>query len=90
MIILHLNIKIGSVKNETISARGNLNDEKDALKNYSTNINYEKFLNENLRIYNTTYLRQTIAEYDNSNTNQTGYKGDNKMGSITIWFRKSN
>ncbi len=77
-----LNIKIGSVKNETISARGKLTDEKDALKNYSTNINYEKFLNENVRIYNTTYLRQTIAEYDSSNSNQTGYEGNNKMGSI--------
>ena len=77
-----LNIKIGSVKNETISARGSSSDEKDALNNYSTNINYEKFFNENLRIYNTTYLRQTKAEYDNSSTNQTGYEGDNKMGSI--------
>ena len=77
-----LNIKIGSVKNETISARGSPSDEKDTLNNYSTNINYEKFLNENLRIYNTTYLRQTKAEYDNSSTNQTDYEGDNKMGSI--------
>ena len=48
-----LNIKIGSVQNETISARGNKSDEKDGLKNYSTNINYEKFFNENLRFYNT-------------------------------------
>tara|TARA_B100001109_G_C18847737_1_gene467708 strand:+ start:93 stop:1964 length:1872 start_codon:yes stop_codon:yes gene_type:complete len=77
-----LNIKIGSVKNETISARGKLTDEKDGLKNYTTNINYEKFLNENIRIYNSTYLRQTKAQYDNSNTNQTGYEGNNKMGSI--------
>ena len=77
-----LNIKIGSVQNETISARGNKSDEKDGLKNYSTNINYEKFFNENLRFYNTVYLRQTKAEYDNSNTNQTGYEGDNKMGSL--------
>ena len=38
--------------------------------------------NENLRFYNTVYLRQTKAEYDNSNTNQTGYEGDNKMGSL--------
>ena len=52
------------------------------LNNYSTNINYEKFLSENTRIYNTTYLRQTIAEYDNSNTNQYGYEGDNKMGAF--------
>ena len=77
-----LNIKIGTVKNETVSARGKMSDEKDALNNYSTNINYEKFLNENLRIYNTTYLRKTKAEYDNSNTNQYGYKGNNKMGAI--------
>ncbi len=77
-----LNIKIGSVKNETISARGNSLDEKDGLKNYSTNINYEKFFNENLRFYNTVYLRQTKAEYDNSTTNQTGYEGNNKMGSL--------
>ena len=77
-----LNVKIGSVQNETISARGNLSDEKDGLKNYSTNINYEKFFNENLRFYNTVYLRQTKAEYDNSNTNQDGYEGNNKMGSL--------
>ena len=77
-----LNIKIGSVQNETISAKGNLSDEKDGLKNYSTNINYEKFFNENLRFYNTVYLRQTKAEYDNSTTNQTGYEGNNKMGSL--------
>ena len=77
-----LNLKIGAVQNETISAKGNLNDETDGVKNYSTNINYEKFINENLRLYNTTYLRQTIAEYDSSTTKQTGYEGDNKMGSI--------
>ena len=77
-----LNIKIGSVQNETISAKGNLSDEKDGLKNYSTNINYEKFFNEKLRFYNTVYLRQTKAEYDNSTTNQTGYEGNNKMGSL--------
>ena len=77
-----LNIKIGSVKNETVSARGNKHDEKDALHNYSTNINFEKFLNDNIRIHNTTYLRKTNAEYDNSNTNQYGYEGNNKMGAI--------
>ncbi len=77
-----LNIKIGTVNNETISARGNLNDENDGVKNYSTNINYEKFINDNIRVFNTTYIRQTKAEYDNSNTNQIGYEGDNKMGSV--------
>ena len=83
-----LNIKLGSVKNETISARGNISDEKDKLKNYSTNINYEKFLANSYRFYNTTYLRQTKSEYDNSNTNQTGYEGNNKMGSIQFGLEK--
>ncbi len=77
-----LNIKFGSIKNETVSARGNKTDEKDELENYSTNINYENFLKDNKRIYNTIYLRQTKAEYDNSSTNQVGYEGDNRMSSF--------
>ena len=85
-----LNLKIGAVNNETISARGNINDENDGVKNYSTNINYEKYINENLRFYNSTYLRQTKAEYDNSNTIQTDYEGDNKMGSIQFGLENQN
>jgi len=77
-----LNVKIGGVRNETVSARGNSSDEKDGLKNYSTNINYEKFLSDKKRFHNTIYLRQTKTEYDNSNTNQTGYEGNNKMGAL--------
>ena len=84
------NVKLGIVNHETISARGNLKDEKDGVKNYSTNINYEKFINENFRFYNTTYLRQTKSEYDNSNTNQTGYVGDNKMGSVQFGLENQN
>jgi len=86
----NFNIKIGSVKNETISARGNPSDEKDALRNYSTNINYEKFLNENLRYYNTLYLRKTLTEYDNSALDQIGYKGDNKMGTVHFGLENQN
>jgi vitamin B12 transporter len=85
-----LNIKIGAVNNETISARGKINDEKDGLRNYTTNINYKKFINQNAKFYNTTYLRQTIAEYDNSNTNQIGYEGDNKMGSLQFGIENQN
>lgn len=83
-----LNMKFGSVKNKTISARGNSDDEKDGLENYSVNINYEKFLSDNNRLYNTTYIRQTVAAYDNSSTNQTGYEGDNKFGSFQIGLDK--
>ena len=79
-----LNIKLGTVKNETISARGKIDDESDGVKNYSTNINYENYIKPNLKFYNTAYLRQTIAEYDNSASNQVGYEGDNKMGSFQV------
>ena len=85
-----LNIKIGTVNNKTISAKGKINDEKDGLKNYTTNINYEKFFNQSTKFYNTIYLRQTIAEYDNSSNNQTGYKGDNKMGSFQFGIENQN
>ena len=76
-----LNLKIGSVKNETTSARGSSDDEYDGVKNYSANINYENYF-KNLRFFNNTYLRQTIAEYDNSNANQFGYEGNNIMGTF--------
>ena len=77
-----LNLKVGSVKHETISARGASDDEKDGVENFSVNVNYEKFINENTRLFNTSYLRQTIAEYDNSDVNQIGYEGNNKMASF--------
>ena len=50
--------------------------------NYTTNLNYENYLNNNLRLFNNIYLRKTKAEYDNSNSNQTGYEGDNRMGTF--------
>ena len=77
-----LNFKVGSIKNETISARGASNDEKDGVQNFTLNVNYEKFINEKTKFFNTSYLRQTIAEYDNSDSNQSGYEGDNKMASF--------
>ena len=83
-----INFKLGSVRNESISVRGNIEDEKDEVKNYTTNINYEKYINPETRIFNTTYLRQTIAEYDNSSTNQTGYKGDNRMATNQFGLEK--
>ena len=85
-----LNIKVGTVSEESISARGNIDDEKDGVKNYTTNVNYEKYLKPNLRFHNTTYLRQTVAKYDGSSTNQTGYKGDNKMGTFHFGLENIN
>ena len=79
-----LNIKLGTVKNETVSAKGESDSEKDGVKNYSANLNYEKYFNKNIRIYNTNYIRQTVSKYDGSSSDQLGYEGDNKMGSFQI------
>lgn len=85
-----LNFKFGSIYNNTISAREGTNEDRDRLKNYSSNINYKKWIGNNLQIFNNTYLRQTIAEYDNSSSNQTGYEGDNKMLNTQFGIKDSN
>ena len=36
---------------ETISARGNIDDEKDGVKNNSFNLNYQNYLNDNTRLF---------------------------------------
>lgn len=71
------NFKIGKVENRTISARypGN---EIDGVKNLSGNFNFEKWIN-NIRITNSTYLRETIAEYDESAINENDFVGKNQM-----------
>lgn len=73
------NFKLGVVKKENISARQGTEEDKDKVQNYSVNINHEKFISTRTKLFNTIFLRQTLAEYDGSSTNQTGYKGDNKM-----------
>ena len=85
-----LNVKLGSVKNETISVQGNSSDEKDGVKNYSANINYENFLTENYKLYNHTYLRKTDSEYDKSTTNQNDFDSINQMGSFQLGLKNLN
>ena len=85
-----LNLKFGNVNNDTISVLGNYDDEKDKVENYTTNINYENFINNDNRLYNHLYLRQTITEYDSSSAKQTGYEVDNKMGSFQIGLENLN
>lgn len=79
-----LNVKFGTIKKETISVRGNPDAEKDQVKNYSSNINYENYLNDSLRLNFTNYTRQTISEYDGSSTDQKGYEGNNKMATFQL------
>ena len=78
-----INIKLATTKNKLISARKSTSNEKDEVKNYTGNLNYKTWI-KNINLFNTTYIRQTITEYDNSAVNQIGYKGDNKM--ITTQF----
>ena len=85
-----LNVKLGSVKNETISVQGNSSDEKDGVKNYSANVNYENYLTENYKLYNHSYLRETNSEYDNSATNQNGFDSINQMGSFQLGLKNLN
>ena len=73
------NFKLGVVKKENISARQGTEEDKDKVQNYTANINHEKFISTGTKFFNTIYLRQTLADYDGSSTNQTGYKGDNRM-----------
>ena len=73
-----LNFKIGGVNSKTNSAKYN-GKEDDELKNLSGNLNYEKWISKNIKLKGSTYLRQTIAEYDGSSTDELEYKGDNKM-----------
>ena len=71
------NFKFGVVENKTKSARFGGN-EIDGVKNISGNLNYEKWIN-NFRLSNSTYLRETVAEYDGSVTNENNFVGNNTM-----------
>lgn len=77
-----LNFKLGIVEKENISARQGIGEDKDKVKNYTLNTNHEKYISPGVKLFNTIYLRQTIAEYDGSSTDQEGYVGDNKMMTI--------
>ena len=65
-------------------------DENDKVVNYTVILNYENYLDFDKRIFNHIYLRQTKSEYDNSNTNQTGYVGNNRMAILQAGFEKLN
>ena len=47
-----------------------MEEEKDEINNLSGNLNFENWLNTNIKVSNSTYLRQTISEYDNSKSNK--------------------
>ena len=79
------NFKFGVVENKTKSARFGGN-EIDGVKNISGNLNYEKWIN-NFRLSNSTYLRETVAEYDGSVTNENNFVGNNTMFTTQFNFK---
>lgn len=83
-----INFKFGGVNSETGSAKYG-GKENDKLKNLSTNLNFEKWHNDQIKIKNSTYIRQTIAQYDSSSSNEIGFEGNNKMATTQFELFKS-
>ena len=84
-----LNLKLGGVKSKTASAKFD-GKEDDEMKNLSANFNLKKWINNKTKIKHSTYLRQTITEYDSSATNEEVYEGDNKMLSSQLELTNKN
>ena len=74
----HLNFKGAGNHSKTDSAKAKGN-EYDGTKNYQINLNAIKWLNDNLKLKNTFYYRDTKSEYDSSDTKEDSVTSDNKM-----------
>ena len=73
----HLNFK-GSLSNSKDGSSRYGGSEEDSSKNYQININSEKWLKDNLKLFSTAYVRRTKANYDASTSDETGFS-HNKM-----------
>ncbi len=74
----HLNFKGASNHSKTDSAKAK-GHEADGTKNYQVNLNGNKWLNDNLKLKNTFYYRDTKSGYDSSDTKEESVTSDNKM-----------
>ena len=74
----HLNFKGAANQSETDSAiaKGN---EYDGSKNYQVNLNGVRWVNDNIKLKNTFYYRDTKSDYDSSATAEESVTADNKM-----------
>ena len=77
----HLNLKGSTTTSETGSAITNGN-EYDGSENVQVNLNGEKWINNNLKFKSTFYSRKTVADYDGSATDESGYVSDNRMHTL--------
>jgi len=83
----HLNIKGAANQSDTGSAKAAGNENDDAT-NFQTNLNAEKWINDNTKIKSTVYARQTRAKYDGSATDETGYVANNKLIALQTGINK--
>ncbi|MDP7194770.1 MAG: TonB-dependent receptor plug domain-containing protein, partial [SAR202 cluster bacterium] len=77
----HLNLKSSTTTSETGSAITN-GTEYDGSENVQVNLNGEKWINNNLKFKSTFYSRKTVADYDGSATDESGYVSDNRMHTL--------
>ena len=74
----HLNFKGAANHSKTDSAKAK-GHESDGTKNYQVNLNGAKWLNDNFKLKNTFYYRDTKSEYDSSDTKEESVTSYNKM-----------
>ena len=74
----HLNFNGAANTSRTDSAIAK-GEESDGTRNYQVNLNGNKWLNDNLKLKNTFYYRQTRSDYDSSATKEESITADNAM-----------
>ncbi len=74
----HLNFKGATNMSKTDSAIAK-GHESDGTKNYQVNFNGNKWLNDNLKLKNTFYYRDTKSDYDKNASQEESVTADNKM-----------
>ena len=73
---LNFNGTTNQSKTDSAIAKGN---ESDGSKNYQVNLNGNKWINDNLKLKNTYYYRETKSDYDKSATEEDSVTSFNKM-----------
>ena len=85
----HLNFKGVSNQSKTDSAIAK-GHEADGTKNYQVNLNGNKWLNDNLKLKNTFYYRDTKSDYDASASKEESVTSDNKMYALQTGIEQKN
>ncbi len=85
----HINLKgtTNFSKTDSSLAKGH---ESDGTRNYQINFNANKWLNDNLKLKNTFYYRDTKSDYDSSATKEESVTSDNKMYALQTGVERKN